>query len=277
MNAHSFSHNRLARRRRTYVIRPAVSQKGAALLIVLAFVVLLTVLSVAFFSRAALDRQVSFSSSNQVKADLLARGALAVTVGDLKQELAAGSTISTVSGITVYTPNAPATVNPALGGSTGTGGLENLVKRSANGVRFYPTTANYNTGTYPAPNRAAGPSASSASTIASLNGRSVSLARWNKSFLLQKATLTSDTDATPVGAFVPPDWINVARNGSNPTTWNTNMKTSTTNTSSVIGRYAYAIYDEGGLLDTNVAGYPSLHLLRPTRQNYRSKGHGGIC
>ena len=71
--------------------------------------------------------------------------------------------------------------------------------------------------------------------FASLNGRSVSLARWNKPFLLQKATLTSDTDATPVAAFVAPDWINVARNGSNPTTWNTNMKTSTTNTSSVIG------------------------------------------
>jgi hypothetical protein len=32
-------------------------------------VVLLTVLSVAFFSRAAVDRQVSFSSSNQTKAD----------------------------------------------------------------------------------------------------------------------------------------------------------------------------------------------------------------
>ena len=216
-------------------------------------------LSVAFFSRAAADRQVSFSSSNQAKADLLARGALAVTVGDLKQELAAGSTISTVSGVTIYTPKAPATVNPALVGSTGTGGLENLVKCSANGVRFYPTNANYDTGTYPAPNRAAGPSTSSASTIASLNGRSVSLARWNKSFLLQKATLTSDTVAIPVAAFVPPDWINVARNGSNPTTWNANMITSPTSTSSVIGRYAYAIYDEGGLLDMNVAGHPTVN------------------
>ena len=130
MNERSFSHNRL-------IVRTtgtsAGSQTGAALLIVLAFVVLLTVLVGCVLSRAATDRQVSFSSSNQTKADLLARGALAVTVGDLKQELAAGSTISTVSGITIYSPKAPATVIPALVGSSGTGGLENLVKRSANG------------------------------------------------------------------------------------------------------------------------------------------------
>src|SRR5262249_49451252 len=155
---------------------------------------------------------------------------LAVTVGDLKQEIAAGSspTPTPVNGYTIYSTKAPATVIPALVGSTGTGGLENLVKRSANGIRFYPNNANYDA---TASNRAAGPSTSSASTVPSLNGRSVSLARWNKPFLLQKATLTSDTDATPVATFVAPDWINVARSGSNPTTWNANMITSPTNTS----------------------------------------------
>jgi hypothetical protein len=30
------------------------------------------------------------------------------------------------------------------------------------------------------------------------------------------------------------------------------------------GRYAYAIYDEGGLLDANVAGYP-FQLCKPNR------------
>src|SRR2546430_6754043 len=123
MNACSFSHNNLGCGRPTYLAMSTAYQDGAALLIVLAFVVMLTVLSVAFFSRAAVDRQVSFNSSNQAKSDLLARGALAVTVGDLKQELVAGSTISTVSGVTIYTPKAPATVNPALVSSTGTGGL----------------------------------------------------------------------------------------------------------------------------------------------------------
>ena len=77
-------HNRLIYGRQA---RRTGSQTGVALVIVLAFVVLLTVLSVAFFTRAATDRQVSFSSSSQTRADFLARGALAVTVGDLKQEL----------------------------------------------------------------------------------------------------------------------------------------------------------------------------------------------
>jgi len=34
------------------------------------------------------------------------------------------------------------------------------------------------------------------------------------------------------------------------------MVNSPTNGSTVIGRYAYAVYHEGGLLDANVAGYP---------------------
>ncbi len=232
-------------------------QEGSALIIVLAFVVLLTVVAVAFYSRAASDRQVSFSSSNQTKAELLARGAVAGISGDLKQEIAAGSTVATVFGATIYVPRVASTLTPVLVGSTGTGGLENLVKRSAYLSPFYPSSVNYDTATYPASNRAAGPSAQNATTVPSFNGRSVSRARWNKSFLLQKKTPTSDTDATPVDAFSAPDWINVARDGSNPPVWNANMKISPTNASSVIGRYAYTIYDEGGLLDMNVAGHPT--------------------
>lgn len=98
-------------------------RNGIALLIVLAFVVLLSAIAVALFSRATTDRQISFSSSNQTKAELFARGALALILGDLKQELVAGSTASTVSGVTIYAPNAAATTIPALVGSTGTGGL----------------------------------------------------------------------------------------------------------------------------------------------------------
>ena len=76
---------------------------------------------------------------------------------------------------------------------------------------------------------------------------------------------TSDTDLTPVSptngtsnVFVAPDWVLVARDGSNPTgAFNSNMVASATAATSVIGRYAYAIYDEGGLLDLNAAGYPT--------------------
>ena len=230
-------------------------RNGAALVLVLILVVLLTALAVAMFSRAISDRQSSYSSASQSKAELLARGAIAITVGDLQQELVAGSTLATFSGVTMYSPKpspSPSTLIPALVGSTGTGGLENLVKRSANGLKFYPTVSNYDTATYPPANRAAG----TATTIASQNGRSVSLARWNRPLLLAKAT-PAGTDVTPVAAFVPPDWIVVARDGSNPTAWSPNMITSANNPTSAIGRYAYTIYDEGGLIDMNVAGYPT--------------------
>ena len=41
------------------------------------------------------------------------------------------------------------------------------------------------------------------------------------------------------------------------------------NSVAVIGRYAYAIYDEGGLLDMNVAGYPATNS---TQTQFGRKG-----
>jgi hypothetical protein len=66
----------------------------------------------------------------------------------------------------------------------------------------------------------------------------------------------------------------VARDGSNPTAWNNNLKRSPSlsNSSSVVGRYAYAIYDEGGLLDMNVAGYSSSALAGSSSQDVSRKG-----
>ena len=68
--------------------------KGAALIIVLAFVVLVTGLAVAHFSRTTTDRQLAQSSYNDTCADLLARSALDITVGDLKQEIANNPTVT---------------------------------------------------------------------------------------------------------------------------------------------------------------------------------------
>ena len=64
------------------------ASKGAALIIVLAFVVLVTALALAHFSRTTTDRQLAQSSYNDTSADLLARSALDITVSDLKQEIA---------------------------------------------------------------------------------------------------------------------------------------------------------------------------------------------
>ena len=96
----------------------------------------------------------------------------------------------------------------------------------------------------------AGPNRASVAltTGTSVNGRYMTLARWSKPLLFG------------TNSFTAPNWILVARDGSNPTTFgnsgSNSVVYSSTNTAVVIGRYAYAIYDEGGLIDVNVAGSP---------------------
>jgi Tfp pilus assembly protein PilX len=75
------------------------TSKGAALMIVLAFVVLLAGVALAYFSRTTTDRQLAQSSSTDTSAGLLARSALDIVVGTLKQEILNGGTTVTRSNI----------------------------------------------------------------------------------------------------------------------------------------------------------------------------------
>ena len=231
-------------------------RNGAALVIVLAFVVLLTALVVAFFSRALNERGISNASASQTQAELFAQGALDSIVGAFQQEISAGSdplkdpsgnVVKDANGNPVaYTPKVQANAVPALVGSTGANGLQNLVKISSGTSGFYPGTTLFL-------------ASAILTTDPSINGRSVTPARWNKPLLMPATSNIDLTPTLPWGTFTPPSWVLVARDGSNPTVWNTAMKWSGSGSTanSVIGRYAYAIYDEGGLLDMNVAGYPS--------------------
>ena len=63
------------------------ASRGAALMIVLALVVLLTGVALAYFSRTGTDRQLAQSSYNDTSTDLLARSALDIVVSDFKQEI----------------------------------------------------------------------------------------------------------------------------------------------------------------------------------------------
>ena len=235
--------------RRTSSLHRRSSKQAAALIIVLAFVVLLTGLTVAYLSRATTDRQLAHTSFHDTDADLLAQSALDIVIGDFKQEIKNGSTSSS----SPFIPNQAANVvpmrsgNPAIPGLETTDPIPNLIRRSV-----YPDTLNGHPGL--------GSRASATnSTTESANGRSVSLARWNSHYLIPRDPSTTGDDSTPVNTFVAPDWVLVTRDG--PTSfpvWNPAVKDPTsTNTTYAVGRYAYAVYDEGGLLDINVAGYPS--------------------
>jgi hypothetical protein len=108
-----------------------------ALVIVLAFVVLLSGLVMAFLSRSVSERQGSNSSASLSKVDLFAQGAVDTIIGDLKQEIVDGSTSNSTGSSTIYTPKSPVNAVPSLVGSSGTNGLENLLKCSVSGQAFY--------------------------------------------------------------------------------------------------------------------------------------------
>src|SRR5439155_3419678 len=76
-------------------------------------------------------------------------------------------------------------------------------------------------------------------------------------YLIPKGN-TATADSSPIAAFTvaTPDWVIVTRAG--PTafaSWDASLADANSNNYAV-GRYAYAVYDEGGLLNMNVVGYP---------------------
>jgi hypothetical protein len=250
------------------------SRRGEALILVLVFMVMILMVLMAFFSNSTLQQQVSKASSSEALSQIFAEGVADMTVADILQEVYAGSSVTQVvaGGVTntLYLPLAssaaipsltaiPALTNTVSGTNVSlTNGLANLVKVSKAGLPVFPSASPYNFSLYPPANRAS----ASSSTNTSMNWRSVPLQRWNTHLLIARANPSATNDTTPVSSFTTgtlaavPDWILVARDWSNPTNWSTNMRWSRGGSSAVIGRYAYAVYDEGGLLDANVAGYP---------------------
>jgi hypothetical protein len=222
-------------------------EQAAALIIVLALVVLVTGLVVAYFSRATSDRPVAHSSFNQSKADQLAQSAMDSIIGDLRQEITSGSTAVTLSPAppggpaTLYIPSSTANMVPRRSGNLAT--VPNLIRRS---IRSDPVPSP------PAVKSSA--STVNSTTDVSANGRFVSSTRWNSHYLILKKD-TATNDSVPIDDFTnnaTPDWVFVT---DDPTKPGRSVITGPNN--SVIGRYAYAIYDEGGLVDMNAAGYPS--------------------
>src|SRR5437870_8276835 len=228
-------------------------ENAAALIIVLAFVVLLTGLGVAYLSRTTSDRQVAHSSFSQSNVDQLAQSAMDNIIGDLRQEITngSGSPSPTASPVALFVPTSNANMLP-MRNPTPTPGttpaIPNLIRRSVRSeASLWPDPVNG-----PAVGSRASGVNSTNPADASANGRSISLARWNSHYLVPKLN-TTDAGSDPIttGFNAPnywaPDWVFVTAAGATPSPAPAN----------VIGRYAYAVYDEGGLLDMNASGYPS--------------------
>ncbi len=226
------------------------SGAGAALIIVLAFIVLLAGVMIIFFTQALSYRTQGNSSFNDFKSAALAQSGLETVVGDLRQEIYAGSTIvSYGTGTNVYYPTGNTNAVPQRSGNPAlVGGID----PTPNLVRISVRTETYPPGSPGVSSRASADS----STNAAATGQYISLPRWNKHYLLPRSLAGSPIiDTTPTNAFSAPDWVYVTSVG--PTNLGTGSAIIAAGTPKVIGRYAYAIYDEGGLLDANVVGVPS--------------------
>ena len=231
----------------------SASSPAFALVIVLSFVVLLTVVMLALFAKAQFNLLSERSATNNLQADLLSQSALDLIVADLRSEMLAGSDFGAQSD--GYLILRPATNNSAIpsrivaSSVASSTNFVNLVKQSLRATPTYsnaPAAAYPSSSTYPGIQRASGVSTAEASR----NGRSVLPARWNAPQLTLGAGFNTTNQS--------PDWILISRAGvKNQAAWNSNLtKSASSNPDFVIGRYAYHIYDIGGLLDVNAAGFP---------------------
>jgi len=227
----------------SYLHAPAKNE-GMALVVILAALVLATIILTAFMAQTTLSRQVSLSSAGQNRAETVAKTALETVLGDLRTEIVAGSTLYSTNGVDIYIPLKNMTAVPS---KVGADGSPNVVKRSTSGSNFWQGSSYLNA--IASPVRAA---VGSSTTNVSGNGRAITLSRWNATYLLGTNI--------PSG-FTPPDWILVDRqgamtNGSALPDMATLSNPDEDNFQYVVGRFSYMIYNEGGLLDINVAGHP---------------------
>jgi hypothetical protein len=226
------------------------SNQGVALIFVLAVLVLMLGLVLAFFSRATQQRQVSTASTATLKVAFVSQIALDLIVADLRQEMEEGSEIDPMEdpGVNAWRPTwvqlpgdhryvAPSMVPQNSGGQN----ARTTVKVSRANTPFFAGGDAY---------RGIGEIRATTSSTAgnSLNARSIDPSRW------QEIRLLSPAEAAD---FSPPDWIYIDRTGNTHATIENPAALASPaplNSSHILGRYAYVIYDIGGLWDANVVG-----------------------
>jgi hypothetical protein len=194
------------------------NRRSTALVTVLALVTILTLLLLAYLNLMRVDRLATRNYAQGIRAEEMSHGAMDFIIGQLRAEMAAGAAPITEGNYSLYTNIVSTNIEPGAIGTTAT--VPALIKISTNGLGVYSG----------APAEDTAVAASTATSSA--NDRSINLGRW----------------AQPGFGTLPfaPNWFLLGSSGV------TNAASAT-----VQGRFAYAIYNLGSLLDVNVAGYPS--------------------
>jgi hypothetical protein len=237
------------------------NRSGVALIVVLFAVALVSIVVLAYFSLAMANRNISFSSAGEARANIVALSALDYVKGDLISEIQYGSTLEVDpngSKVPVYYPSTNTTMVPyRMTGTLSPADYTlppNLVKWSSGTIAQWPATAAY--GTQPGPIRGS----TASTTSPAINGHFLTASLWTKPVF---GTNTAFSSAAT------PQWVYLSRSGPlTPAVANSGNMPALNNANStnyVIGRYAYTVYDEGGLLDVAAAGYsPDTFSSDPT-------------
>jgi len=231
---------------------PVVRSRGSALAITLAALAMVSALLVVLLNQSRTSRLVAYSSAGQYRCDVLAHTALDTITGDLRTEIAAGSTGSTSNNISIYMPTSNFTAVPCLVANQG---FPNLLKQSSSHSRFW-SGPSYDD-RIAAPVRSA---ANNSSQTPAANGRRIKISQWNKPGLLGDPG-SGAAPSIPDAYATPPDWVLLTRQGAVTDAYSLPAvrylsDSKAGNANYAIGRYAYTIYNEGGLCDVNVAGHP---------------------
>lgn len=203
-----------------------LSSRGTALVITLAFVTILSIIVLAYFNVVSTDRKATRNYSQGIQAEEVGQGAMDFIIGQLRAEMAFGDTPLEVGNYKVFTNVDETNILPEKVGEDSA--VPALVKMSLAGQGLYENAL---------PGAAASEALSSSS---SLNGRRISPARWALPGLGQPAQA--------------PSWFLLGLDG-----------IAAVPSRDVRGRFAFAMYDLGNLLDVNVAGFPS-NLAEPQRR-----------
>ena len=210
-------------------------------------VTILAIILVSYMTMVRLDRTATHTYGQSLKAENIAQGGLNLVIGELQKEMAKDQAPeATYPEKPVFLNVSSTNILPQVMG--GNAALPTLVKISSPTPAFTGSLLN---GTLLA--------STVNSNTPSRNGRYITPARWSQVFL-----------GTFPNAGATPNWIFMNRAG--PTdlagpvfgagTDGAVNNSATTNSGYVLGRFAYAVYDEGSLLDITSAGYPSA-LITP--------------
>lgn len=209
---------------------------GFAIVAVLVIIIIITVMVTVFLSSSRFDFTSSNAFSRNVHAEQLAISGGEEVVSLLSREARLAGEQSTT--------NAPVGILPArIGASAADPRASRLVRRSTGDDGSYAAAFSLTGVANPPPNLA--------STVPSSQvprqGRPISEARWRMPRLLKDGE-----------SFSFPDWVYVTRNGAKDVGSLSLSSLANTgnpaNADAVVGRFAYMVYDLGGIFDVRMAG-----------------------